>query len=262
MKSVDSNDQREIKVQRNFTLIELLVVIAIIAILAGMLLPALNKAREKAKGISCTNNLKALGSGILFYANDFDDIVPFASRNPSTGYPEDPLWTFLLMGPNPSNPAKPYKSPWGHSAQGKYVDKITFLCPAMPGDHPINGDSATWWAWSPSYGMNERLFPEGSTGYGYKITRYKSPSQKRMIIDTYKFDGTTFTENSGVWRWVNYKSTPEKASTGYGYPAARHNLSVNMNHIDGHVASYKATNQLYPIPTDILENETFFNYKY
>jgi len=100
-----------------FTLVELLIVIAIIAILAGMLLPALKNARDMAKSSTCVNNLKQIGVFVNFYASDYDDYI-LPSQN-SVGY----LWWLVLE--NLYNPRFSYPGNTSGTSQ-------VFHCPAQP----------------------------------------------------------------------------------------------------------------------------------
>ncbi len=130
-----------------FTLIELLVVIAIIGILAAMLLPALKKARDVAKGISCINNLNQFGKAASFYYDDYNSAVGYLTSG--TNY-----W-YVQLGPYLPSKAT-VKGSFNNGVEDRYV------CPAVNMEDTVN--TSIWGANRGTIGINNRFFGTTNTG--------------------------------------------------------------------------------------------------
>ena len=217
------------KKRHTFTLIELLVVIAIIAILASMLLPALSKARDKARGISCTNNMKTLGLHFMFYADQFDDYFPLTRMIEKYQNNWAP-WTFIWAYSGIMNDSSFLFCP--RATPTEWEQTQIKNCKKYAASTPQTFTSSWYYV---SYGYNWILGGnEGGTLKHYKQGQVNSSIL--LATDTIYLDGYSAGRNCGYFGLVStYKAH-------YSAPYAVHSKNVNTLWADGHVTSEKGNN--------------------
>ena len=245
------------KSHRAFTLIELLVVVAIIAMLAALLLPALNRARERGRTIACANNLKQIGNAIQLYAADNSDVTPPCVISATykyfgyalNGYSD--TWDWFLM-PYMGTPLWgqskallcPTDSLRGGSRLPSYLYKSVSTAPyanRMPRTYAMNCTSNTTY---------------GAITWGYSLSLVPSPAKTIMICERQSTMATACYQ--GYANYAGMGDNPSTLNADVSCPPEWHNGKCNFLFMDGHVESLtkKQTTKSYP---NMPGNESYFS---